>query len=175
MKVGFMIEYTLSEADIAETTRLRLTPFLTWPRYLLYAIGIFLLFAVLIPLLKGEAITTTSLITGLASTLVAVPLLVILLPRALAYQSVRNFRTNRFQRAPKQALISSDGIEVTSPNGHQKYVWSDFKGWGEDDKYFLFLIGGPSFIPLPKRSMNLKDIDAVHAILAAKTLLKKIG
>ena len=67
-----------------------------------------------------------------------------------------------------KAEFTDEGVELWGPDLHIKSGWSNFQRWQESENHFLLYPNARMFHLFPKRSFELKDIEAFRALLSQK-------
>ena len=67
-----------------------------------------------------------------------------------------------------KAEFTEEGVELWGPELHVKSGWSNFQRWQESENHFLLYPNSLTFHLFPKRSFELKDVDAFRALLSQK-------
>lgn len=80
----------------------------------------------------------------------------------------RYIRKNPSVAREYKAEFTERGVELWGPDLHVKSGWSNFQLWQESENHFLLYPSSRTFHLFPKRSFELKDVDAFRALLSQK-------
>ena len=152
------VTFALTETDLKQGARLYVrTRFLL--RRLLPLLIAFALFSSYDTVQTMEPVA----VLGLVSSIIVVVLLMILLKRVglpfLAGLNARNLAKSRLITAEQTLTLTEEGFDLRLADGHQRYLWSDFNGFVEDERVMLLLQIGNAYRPIPKRAFSKGELD----------------
>ena len=108
---------------------------------------------------------------GLLSSFIVLALMMVALKYLglpfLAGLNARNLAKSRLITAEQTLTLTEEGFDLRVSDGHQRYLWSDFNGFVEDDWMMLLLQIGNAYRPIPKRAFSKDQLDEFRAAARA--------
>ena len=80
----------------------------------------------------------------------------------------RSFRQDNRLQQPFEAVVSQDGIDISSQTGSSKYAWSAFTRYAESRNLFLLYQAPKIFNVFPKRAFAPGEEESFRSLLSER-------